>query len=87
MSTWNPAREIKRPQLGHLDQGAEADIAVLRIEKGNFGFIDAAGAARAGDRRLVAEMTVRKGKVVWDLNGLTAQDWKTFPYKKREPPK
>jgi len=87
MSTWNPAREIKRPQLGHLDQGAEADIAVLRLEKGNFGFIDAAGAARAGDRRLVAEMTVRKGKVVWDLNGLTAQDWKTFPYKKREPPK
>ena len=87
MSTWNPARQIKRTQLGHLDQGAAADIAVLRVEKGKFGFIDAAGARRDGDRRIVAELTVREGKVVWDLNGLAAQDWRKFPYKKRELPK
>ena len=34
MSTWAPAQEIHRPQLGNLDVGAEADIAVLRVEKG-----------------------------------------------------
>ena len=34
MSTWAPAQEIKRPLLGNLDAGAEADMAVLRVEKG-----------------------------------------------------
>ncbi len=81
-STWNPAKEIKRPQLGHLDVGAEADIAVLRLEKGSFGFIDSAGAGNPGTQRLVAEMTVRKGRVEWDLNGRAAPAWKTFPYRK-----
>jgi len=87
MSTWNPAREIKRPQLGHLDPGAGADITVLRIENGSFGFLDAAGARRSGDRRLVAEMTIRDGTVVWDLNGLATQDWEKFPYRKRGRPR
>lgn len=84
-STWNPAKEIKRPELGNLDEGAEADITVLNLEKGKFGYIDSAGAARSGDKRLTAELTIRAGKVVWDLNGRAASDWKTFPYRKREP--
>lgn len=83
MSTWNPAKEIKRPDLGHLTAGAEADVAVLRVDKGTFGFIDSAGAAHTGTRNIVAELTLRKGKVVWDLNGRAAEDWKTFPYKKQ----
>src|SRR6266850_2624889 len=33
-STWNPAREIKQEQLGHLSVGAAADVTVLRLEKG-----------------------------------------------------
>jgi len=85
-STWNPAKEIKRPQLGNLDVGAEADIAVLRLEKGSFGFIDSAGAGNPGPRRLVAEMTVRKGRVEWDLNARAAEGWKTFKYQKRPKP-
>jgi len=82
MSTWNPAREIKRPGLGNLDVGAEADITVLGLEQGKFGFLDSAGARRMGERRLVAELTVRKGVVVWDLNGRASVDWKVFPYRK-----
>ncbi len=74
--------KIKRPQLGHLDVGAEADVAVLRLEKGSFGFIDSAGAGNPGTQRLVAEMTVRKGRVEWDLNGRAAPAWNTFPYRK-----
>ncbi|HVX65716.1 MAG TPA: amidohydrolase/deacetylase family metallohydrolase [Bryobacteraceae bacterium] len=84
MSTWSPANEIHRPQLGNLDVGAEADIAVLGIERGEFGFLDSAGARRGGTQRLVAELTVRKGKVVWDLNGRAGADWKTFHYNPRE---
>ena len=83
MSTWNPAKEIKRPLLGNLDPGAEADVTILRVERGNFGFVDSAGARKSGDQRIVCEMTLRAGKVVWDLNGRASQDWKTFPYQKR----
>ncbi len=82
MSTWAPAKEIKRPQLGHLDLGSEADVAVLRLDQGNFGFTDSAGALNMGPRRLAAEMTIRKGRVEWDLNGRAAPDWKSFHYEK-----
>ena len=82
MSTWAPAKEIRRPLLGNLDPGAEADIAVLRLDHGNFGFVDSAGARKSGHQMLFCEMTLRAGKVVWDLNGRASQDWTTFPYQK-----
>ncbi len=82
MSTWNPAKQIKRAQLGNLDVGAEADIAVLQVEHGRFGFIDSAGARNYGNDRIVCELTTRKGRVVWDLNGRASEDWKAFQYKK-----
>jgi dihydroorotase len=84
MSTWNPAREIKRTDLGSLDVGAEADVAVLRIDKGQFGFVDSAGAVNAGTQTIVSELTLRGGKVVWDLNGRTAENWKTFKYDRKK---
>jgi len=84
MSTWNPAKQIKRPELGNLDAGAEADIAVLRVEKGQFGFVDSAGAAHTGDQRIVTELTLRNGRVVWDLNGRASQNWRQFPYDRKK---
>ena len=84
MSTWNPAREIKRTELGNLDVGSEADVAVLRVDKGQFGFIDSAGAANSGNQMIVPELTVRKGRVVWDLNGRAGQNWKTFNYDRKK---
>ena len=39
-STWRPAQVIKHPELGHLSVGGVADIAVLSIRQGNFGFWD-----------------------------------------------
>jgi dihydroorotase len=86
MSTWSPAKEIRRPGLGNLDAGAEADVTVLRLDKGKFGFLDSAGARRDGNQLLVAELTVRKGKVEWDLNGRASVDWKSFQYRKRARP-
>lgn len=74
-STWTPARQIQHLELGHLTPGAPADIAVLRLERGRFGFVDVAGGKLAGDQRLACEMTVRDGKVVYDLNGLTRTEW------------
>src|SRR4029453_12557288 len=84
MSTWNPAKQIKRLDLGSLDVGAEADIAVLRVEKGQFGFIDSGGAMNSGTAKIVAEVTLRKGRVVWDLNGRASGNWKTFNYDRKK---
>jgi dihydroorotase len=78
-STWNPAREIKHEELGHLSVGALADIAVLRLETGRFGFVDSFGARLRGTQRLVCELTLRDGKVVYDLNGIARPDWDTLP--------
>jgi len=78
-STWNPAREIGHEELGHLSSGAPADVAVFRLEKGNFGFVDMYGARMRGSQKLTCELTLREGKVVYDLNGLTRPDWNTLP--------
>ena len=78
-STWNPAREIKQDGLGHLSVGAAADVAVLRLERGRFGFLDMNGARLGGTERLACEMTLRDGKVVYDLNGLGRPDWRSLP--------
>jgi dihydroorotase len=74
-STWNPAREIRREEFGNLSVGAPADVAVLRLERGEFGFVDVNGARMRGAQRLACELTVRDGKVVYDLNGITRQEW------------
>ena len=74
-ATWNSATSIKREDLGHLSEGAVADIAVLSVRKGSFGFIDTQHIKLTGDRRLEAELTIREGKVVWDQNGMTAKEW------------
>jgi dihydroorotase len=78
-STWNPAREIHHEELGNLSVGSPADVAVLRVENGKFGFTDMYGARMDGKQRLVAELTLRDGKVVYDLNGITRPEWKTLP--------
>ncbi len=78
-STWNPAKEIKHEELGHLSVGAPADIAVLRLEKGHFGFVDMNGARMDGDKKLTCELTLRDGRVVYDLNGLSRERWDKLP--------
>lgn len=78
-STWNPARQIKRPELGHLTPGADADVAVLSVQSGKFGYVDVYGARLQGDKKIVAEMTLRNGRIVWDLNGLSRTDWDKLP--------
>jgi dihydroorotase len=74
-STWQPAQIIQRPELGNLDVGAPADVAVLNLHEGTFGFVDVDGDRREGSQKLVAELTVRAGDVVWDLNGRAASPW------------
>ena len=74
-STWNPARYIHREKFGHLSVGAPADIAIFKLERGKFGFVDSDRFVRAGNQRLTCEMTVLNGSVMWDLNGLSSDQW------------
>jgi dihydroorotase len=75
-STWNPAKEIHLDQLGHLTVGAPADVAVLRLETGKFGFMDQVNQRVEGTQRLSCELTMRDGKVLYDLNGLAADPYR-----------
>ena len=68
-ATANPASEIRREELGNLSEGAEADVAILQVRKGDFGFFDYKGTRIKGDKRLECQMTIRSGKIVYDLNG------------------
>ena len=78
-STWAPAKEIHREELGNLSVGAPADVAVLRVRSGAFGFVDMNGARMDGSQKLDCELTVRAGKVLYDLNGLTRERWDQLP--------
>jgi dihydroorotase len=73
------AEIIKRGDLGHLGVGAEADIAVLNLRRGKFGFIDTGGGKLNGDQKLECELTVKGGRVVWDLNGTAHPLWSDVP--------
>ncbi|HYO82352.1 MAG TPA: amidohydrolase/deacetylase family metallohydrolase [Bryobacteraceae bacterium] len=74
-STWAPARAMRREELGHLSLGAPADVTVFRVEKGDFGFVDVYKARLRGTQRIVCELTLRDGKVAWELNGITRDAW------------
>lgn len=75
-STWKPAQVIRREELGHLSEGAVADIAVFNLREGDFGFLDSDEHRKSGARqKLETELTIRAGEVVYDLNGLAAPLW------------
>ena len=73
--TSHPAHEIKQEQLGNLTVGSIADVAVLSVDTGKFGFVDMYNTKMMGTRKLVCELTLKDGKVVYDLNGISADLW------------
>jgi dihydroorotase len=75
-STTNPATQIGHPELGQIAVGSVADIAVLRVDHGQFGYADLVGGKIEGTERISAEMTIRAGRVVFDLNARTAVPWR-----------
>jgi len=75
LTTMNPAKQIKREELGNLTVGSCADVAVFNLRKGNFGFEDVKKTKIIGTQKLEAELTIREGEIVWDLNGLTMEKW------------
>lgn len=78
-NTAKAADAIDKAELGHLGVGAEADIAVLNLRRGSFGFVDSGGGKATGDQKLECELTVKAGQVVWDLNGISHTPWAEMP--------
>jgi dihydroorotase len=74
-ATWHPAQEIKQYQLGNLSVGAPGDVAVLSLEHGQFGYTDMDYVKMMSDSRLVCQLTLRDGRIVYDLNGISMDLW------------
>lgn len=69
-STWAPAQVIKHEELGNLTPGGIADIAILDLRQGSFGFYDKTGYKVDGKQKLECAMTIKGGRIVYDLNGI-----------------
>ncbi len=69
-SSWHPAQIIQREELGNLSVGAGADLAILNLRKGKFGLFDYTGYKMEADQKLECELTLRNGRIVYDLNGI-----------------
>jgi dihydroorotase len=78
-ATVNPAREIHRTELGTLTPGSIADIAVIELEHGRFGYSDCGRAKMTGSVKLANRMTVRAGRIVYDPTGLGMPEWQRAP--------
>lgn len=78
-STVTPANEIGHPELGNLSVGAEADVAVFKMQQGEFGFMDCGRAKIVGDKKLECMLTVRAGEIVFDPNAITVPKWQDAP--------
>ncbi|MGH9404850.1 MAG: amidohydrolase/deacetylase family metallohydrolase [Terriglobia bacterium] len=74
-TTVNPAREIHHTELGTLSVGSDADIAVLQLLHGRFSYMDDGYARQNGNEKLITQMTIRSGAIVFDPYGLSAVEW------------
>jgi len=68
--------------LGNLDQ-ARALMSRAAPERGDFGFVDSAGAAEARPTGDLPRNDDRDGAVVWDLNGPRQPGLEELPLQKR----
>ena len=73
--TWDAAKSIKKENLGNLSVGSIADITILNLREGDFGFIDTKNKKMNGTKKLECELTIKDGKIVYDLNGLASLKW------------
>lgn len=79
MSTVAPAREINHPELGTLSPGSDADVAVFTLNEGDFSYIDCSRFRFDGTSKLVCDMTIRSGEIVYNPSGIGQPDWTTDP--------
>ena len=61
-STMNAGMMLQRPEYGSLKSGSLGDATILTIKEGKFDYFDVEGEKLVGNRRIVSEGVVLKGK-------------------------
>jgi dihydroorotase len=61
-STLNAGMMLQRPEYGSLKPGSLGDATILTVKEGKFDYVDVVGEHLVGDRRIVSEGVVLKGK-------------------------
>ena len=78
-ATSRPAAAMRRPDLGTLKPGSVADIALFRLEEGDYVFRDVRMEPRRGDKRLINTLTLIDGEVLGHAPELPLQPWSAIP--------
>ncbi len=78
-ATARPAAAMRRPGLGSLKPGSHADVALFRLEEGDFTFQDIFMQERQGTVRLVNTLTMVDGEVLPRVPEGKLQPWAVLP--------
>lgn len=78
-----PAAAMGRPDLGTLSVGAPGDLAIFRLDEGEFTFHDVAMEARSGERQLVCTATLIDGQPLPRLPERDPAIWALLPEHQR----
>jgi dihydroorotase len=78
-ATARPAAAVRRPDLGTLRPGSLADLALFRLEEGDYAFFDVDMRRRGGARRLVNTLTLVAGSPLPRSGARAPQVWAVLP--------
>ncbi len=78
-ATSRPAAAMRRPDLGTLKQGSVADVALFRLEEGEYVFRDVRMSPRRGSKRLINTLTLIDGEVLGHAPESPLQPWSAIP--------
>ena len=78
-ATARPAAAVRRPGLGTLRPGSQADLALFRLEEGEYAFYDVAMERRSGTRRLVSTLTLMAGEPLPRVAERDPHVWAVLP--------
>jgi dihydroorotase len=78
-ATSRPAAAMRRPDLGTLKPGSAADVALFRLEEGEYVFRDVFMIPRRGNKRLINTLTVIDGKVLSHTPESPLHPWAGVP--------
>jgi len=64
-STFTPAKALgKHDQIGTLKVGARADVAVIKLQRGKFGYVDSKEEGRIGKQKLTVTGVIKDGEII-----------------------
>lgn len=77
--TYRAAKAIGHEELGSLDIGSCADVAIIRKLEGRYGFTDCGNAKLEASAKLDCVATIREGRMAYDPYGFAMPNWQEAP--------